>query len=49
MNSALSRLMRLMMMALVLALSVTPPAAAAETEPSALRDAETELLFRLAD
>ena len=47
MSSALSRLVRLAMIALVLALSVTRPAAAAEdTGPSVLRDTETELLFR---
>ncbi|HEX2803983.1 MAG TPA: M48 family metalloprotease [Sphingomicrobium sp.] len=33
-------------MALVLAVSVTTPVAAADSEPSSLRDAETELLFR---
>ncbi len=46
MISALSRLMRLVMMALVLAVSVTTPVVAADSEPSSLRDAETELLFR---
>lgn len=46
MTSALSRLTRLFMIALVLALSVTRPAAAADDERlSVLRDAETELLF----
>ncbi len=47
MISALSRLMRLVMMALVLAVSVTTPVVAADSEPSSLRDAETELLFRV--
>ena len=47
MTSALSRLTRLLMIALVLALSVARPAAAADDEKlSILRDAETELLFR---
>ena len=47
MTSALSRLTRLFMVGLLLALSVTRPAAAADDEnPSILRDAETELLFR---
>lgn len=47
MTSALSRLMRLLMIALVLALSVARPAAAADDDSlSILRDAETELLFR---
>lgn len=47
MTSALARLTRLLMIALVLALSVTRPAAAADEEnPTVLRDAETELLFR---
>ena len=47
MTDALSRLTRLLMIALLLAVSVARPAAAAEDErPSILRDAETELLFR---
>jgi len=46
MTDALSRLTRLLMIALLLALSVARPAAAADDEaPSILRDAETELLF----
>src|SRR6478735_821435 len=45
MTSALSRLTRLFMMALLLALSVNK-AAYADTEPSALRDTETEAMFR---
>jgi len=47
MISALSRLVRALMIALVLGLSAVQPAAAAENGgPSALRDAEMELLFR---
>lgn len=47
MISALSRLTRLLMVALVLALSLARPAAAADgANPSVLRDAETEQLFR---
>jgi predicted Zn-dependent protease len=47
MTSALSRLTRLFMMALLLALSVARPAMAADdAEPSVLRDAETESLFK---
>ena len=46
MISALSRLMRLVMIALLLALSVARPAAAQSETPSSLRDAEMELLFR---
>ena len=47
MTFALSRLTRLLMIALVLALSVSRPAAAADDATlSALRDAETELMFR---
>ena len=42
MTSSLSRLARLLMLALVLAFSAARPAAA----QSALRDSETELLFR---
>ena len=45
MTSALSRLTRLLMMALILALSIARPALAQESEPSVLRDTETELLF----
>ncbi|CAN5157926.1 M48 family metalloprotease [soil metagenome] len=46
MTSSLSRLARLVMMAVLLTLSVAPPATAAEVQPSVLRDAEAELLFR---
>ena len=46
MTSALSRLTRLCMMALLLALSAVRPALAQESEPSVLRDTETEALFR---
>lgn len=46
MTSALSRLTRLFMIALVLTLSVARPAVAADENLSVLRDAETELLFR---
>jgi predicted Zn-dependent protease len=47
MTSALSRLTRLLMVALLLALSVARPAMAADdAEPSVLRDAETESLFK---
>ncbi len=47
MTSALSRLTRLLMVGLLLALSVTRPALAADDDqPSVLRDAETERLFR---
>ena len=48
MASTLSRVTRLLMIALVLALSVARPAAAADDDESLsiLRDAETELLFR---
>ena len=43
----LSRLTRLLIMAMLLAVSVAQPAAAAgDDSPSVLRDAETELLFR---
>ncbi len=45
MTSALSRLTRLLMMALLLALSTARPALAQDSEPSVLRDTETELLF----
>jgi predicted Zn-dependent protease len=47
MTSAASRLTRLFMMALVLALSLVQPAAAADdSEPAVLRDTETEAMFR---
>lgn len=47
MTSALSRLTRILMMALVLALSLVQPAAAADdSQPSVLRDTETEAMFR---
>jgi predicted Zn-dependent protease len=47
MTSALSRLTRLFMMALLLALSVARPALAQdESGPSVLRDTETEALFK---
>ncbi len=48
MKSPLSRIIRGLMLALLLALSLARPAAAAEESqgPSVLRDAETELLFR---
>jgi predicted Zn-dependent protease len=46
MSSALSRLTRLFMIALVLTLSVARPAEAADGTLSVLRDAEMELLFR---
>ena len=47
MIDALSRLTRLFMMAVLLAVSVARPAAAADDDsPSILRDTETELLFR---
>jgi len=46
MISALSRLTRLIMVALLLAVSVARPAAAANGGPSILRDAEMEQLFR---
>jgi predicted Zn-dependent protease len=46
MNSLLSRLARLLMVALVLATSAWQPAAAQEADASILRDSETELLFR---
>ncbi len=45
MKSATSRLTRLLMMALLVALSVARPALA-ESDPSILRDTETEQLFR---
>ncbi len=46
MKSRASRLVRLLMLALMLALSAWQPAAAQEAEPSVLRDTETELLFK---
>ena len=47
MTSALSRLVRMMMLALILALAVVRPAAAQEGGgPSVLRDSEAELLFK---
>ena len=46
MTSALARLTRLLMIALVLALSIARPAAADDDSATVLRDAETELLFR---
>jgi predicted Zn-dependent protease len=46
MSSPLSRLMRMLMLALVLGLASARPAAAADEGPSILRDAETEALFR---
>ena len=47
MTSAASRLTRLFMMALVLALSLVQPAAAADDSgPALLRDTETEAMFR---
>ena len=44
--SSLSRLVRMLMLALVLGLASARPAAAADEGPSILRDAETEALFR---
>lgn len=46
MTLLLSRLTRLMMIAMLLTLSVARPAAAADEGPSILRDSETEALFR---
>ena len=48
MNSPLSRSVRAIMLALILALALVRPAAAAESDsgPSILRDTETEWLFR---
>ena len=46
MSSPLSRLVRILMLALVLGLASARPAAAADEGPSILRDAETEALFR---
>jgi predicted Zn-dependent protease len=45
MSSPLSRLVRMLMLALVLSLATTRPAAAQEQGPSILRDTETEALF----
>jgi len=45
MSSPLSRLMRMLMLALVLGLATARPAAAQEQGPSILRDTETEALF----
>jgi len=44
--SSLSRLVRMLMLALVLGLASARPATAADEGPSILRDAETEALFR---
>ena len=46
MNSPVSRLVRLVMLTLLLAMSSWQPAAAQEAGISVLRDSETELLFR---
>ena len=46
MNSPLSRFVRTFMLALMLAISAWQPAAAQDSQPSILRDSETELLFR---
>ena len=46
MSSPLSRLVRMLMLALVLGLASARPAVAADEGPSILRDAETEALFR---
>src|SRR4051795_1544483 len=50
MNSPVARFVRLLMLALMLAISAWQPAAAQESDsdsgPSILRDSETELLFR---
>src|SRR5947208_12325885 len=50
MNSPVARFVRLLMLALMLAMSAWQPAAAQESDsdagPSILRDSETELLFR---
>ena len=47
MNSPLSRSVRAIMLALILALALARPASAAESSgPSILRDTETEWLFR---
>src|SRR5205085_10208896 len=45
MKSPASRLVRLLMLALMLALSAWQPATAQEAQPSVLRDTETERLF----
>jgi len=46
MSSPLSRIVRMLMLALVLGLATARPATAADEGPSILRDAETEALFR---
>jgi predicted Zn-dependent protease len=46
MTSLLSRFTRLLMLALLLAMSAWQPAAAQEADASVLRDSETELLFK---
>ena len=46
MTSAMSRLVRLVMIALMLATAGVQPAAAQESDISVLRDSETELLFK---
>src|SRR3954452_22245534 len=46
MKSPASRLVRLLMLALMLALSAWQPATAQDAQPSVLRDTETELLFK---
>ena len=46
MSSPLSRLVRMLMLALVLGLATARPATAADEGPSILRDTETEYLFR---
>ena len=50
MNAPVARFVRLLMLALMLAMSAWQPAAAQESDsdsgPSILRDSETELLFR---
>ena len=43
---SLSRLARMLMLALALTLSIAPPAAAEEARTTVLRDSEAELLFR---
>jgi predicted Zn-dependent protease len=45
MTSALSRLTRTLMMALVLAVSLAQPASADDSDPTVLRDTETEALL----
>jgi predicted Zn-dependent protease len=46
MNSPLSRLSRLLMLALIMTMVAWRPAAAQDADASVLRDSETELLFR---